>query len=59
LSLKKKRRKFEIQELKQKKKDLAKEKKEAKIVAEQCRVDERLEREKSRQEKDQKKQMEI
>jgi len=45
--------KFEMQELKQKKKDLVKKKKAARIVAEKRRADERLERDKVRQVKDQ------
>ena len=46
-----------MQELKQKKKDLVKEKKAARIVAAQRRAEERIERDKARQVKDQQKQM--
>ena len=46
-----------MQELKQKKKDLVKEKKAIRIVAAQCRADERIERDKERQFKDQQKKM--
>jgi len=51
------KKKFEMQELKQKKKDLVKEKKATRIVVAQHRADERIERDKARQVKDQKKQM--
>ena len=46
-----------MQQLKQKRKDLVKEKKGARIVVVQRRVDERIERDKARQVKDQQKQM--
>ena len=48
---------MEIQELKQKKKDQAKDKKAARAIAAQRRADERLQRERARQEKDQQKQI--
>jgi len=50
-------KKLEIHELKQKKKDLAKEKKATRIIAAELRAQERLEREKVRQEKDHQKQL--
>lgn len=46
-----------MKELKQKNKDLFKEKKVSRIVVEQRRADERIERDKARQVKDQQKQM--